>query len=143
MQAEQPGRYVGECSEFCGLQHAHMQFEVVAESPTEFEAWRMAQLQPAQAPTTPAAERGLKFVEYRCGLCHRVRGTLAAAVNAPDLTHLASRRTLAAGTLLNNHDNLEAWIQEPQVAKPGNKMPNQVLTGKQLTDTLAYLETLK
>jgi len=143
IQADQPGRYIGECSEFCGFQHAHMQFEVVAESPTEFAAWRAAQLRPAPAPTTPAQERGLKFVEYRCGLCHQVRGTLAGAVNAPDLTHLGSRRTLAAGTLVNNVGNLAEWIQAPQAKKPGSRMPNQLLTGPQLTDTLAYLETLK
>jgi cytochrome c oxidase subunit 2 len=143
MQANQPGRYMGECSEFCGFQHAHMQFEVVAESPTEFAAWRTAQLQPADTPTTPAQERGLKFVEYRCGLCHQVRGTLAGAVNAPDLTHLLSRRAIAAGTLPNTSGNLAAWIQEPQVKKPGSKMPDQLLTASQLSDTLAYLETLK
>jgi cytochrome c oxidase subunit 2 len=143
MQASKPGRYLGECSEFCGYQHAHMQFEVVAESATEFAAWRRAQLLTAAAPTTAEQTRGLKFVEYRCGLCHQVRGTLAAAVNGPDLTHLASRRTIGAGTLLNTHNNLEAWIQDPQAAKPGNKMPNQALSGEQLTDTLAYLETLK
>jgi cytochrome c oxidase subunit 2 len=143
LQASEPGRYVGECSEFCGFQHAHMQFEVVAESQTEFAAWRLAQLQPAPSPTTAAQMRGLQFVEYRCGLCHRVRGTLAGAVNAPDLTHLASRRTLAAGTTINNHDTLADWIQGPQALKPGNKMPDQLLTGPQLSDTLAYLETLK
>jgi cytochrome c oxidase subunit 2 len=143
MQASEPGRYLGECSEFCGFQHAHMQFEVVAESPAEFAAWRMAQLQPAPTPTNAAQERGLKFVEYRCGLCHQVRGTLAGAVNAPDLTHLASRRTLAAGTLPNNYHNLGDWIQSPQASKPGSKMPDQHLTAGQLSDTLAYLETLK
>jgi cytochrome c oxidase subunit 2 len=120
-----------------------MQFEVVAESQTEFETWRLAQLQPAPSPTTPAQVRGLKFVEYRCGLCHQVRGTLAGAVSAPDLTHLASRRTLAAGTTLNSHDNLADWIQAPQASKPGSHMPGQLLSAQQLSDTLAYLETLQ
>jgi cytochrome c oxidase subunit 2 len=97
----------------------------------------------APAPETPAASRGEELVEYRCGLCHRVRGTDAAAVAAPDLTHLMSRRTLAAGTLVNNPGNLEGWIQNPQNLKPGNLMPNQSLSAAQLSDALAYLETLK
>jgi cytochrome c oxidase subunit 2 len=143
IQANQSGRYLGECSEFCGFQHAHMQFEVIAESPTEFAAWRAAQLQPAPVPKTAEQQRGLKFVEYRCGLCHAVRGTLAGAVNAPDLTHLASRRTLAAGTLPNDHAGLADWIQGSQALKRGSKMPDQRLDGQQLSDTLAYLETLK
>lgn len=143
MQANQPGRYLGQCSEFCGWQHAHMQFEVVAESQADFEAWRTAQLRPAVAPTTPEQTRGRAFVEYRCGLCHGVRGTGAAAVYAPDLTHLMSRQKIAAGTLPNTYGNLAGWIQAPQAAKPGSQMPNQYLTGQQLSDTLAYLESLK
>ena len=143
MQANQPGRYLGQCTEFCGWQHAHMQFEVVAESQADFDAWRIAQLRPAVAPTTPEETRGMAFVEYRCGLCHGVRGTDAAAVSAPDLTHLMSRRMLAAGTLPNRHLNLADWVQAPQAVKPGNHMPDQHLTVQQLSDTLAYLESLK
>ncbi len=143
MQADQPGRYLGQCSEFCGYQHAHMQFTVMAESKADFETWRSAQLQPAPQPATPEQMRGLAVVEYRCGLCHQVRGTNAGAVSAPDLTHLMSRSTLAAGTLPNDYGNLAGWIQAPQVAKPGNQMPNQLLSGEQLSDTLAYLELLK
>jgi cytochrome c oxidase subunit 2 len=143
MQADAPGRYLGQCSEFCGWQHAHMQFEVVAQSASDFAAWRAAQLQPAPAPSTAAQTRGLAFVEYRCGLCHQVRGTAAGAVSAPDLTHLMSRRTIAAGALPNDYGHLAGWIETPQAAKPGNQMPNQYLTGEQLSDTLAYLELLK
>lgn len=143
MQADKPGRYLGQCSEFCGWQHAHMQFEVVAESKDSYETWRAAQLRPAAAPSTTEQKHGLQFVEYRCGLCHQVRGTSAGAVTAPDLTHLMSRHMLAAGTLHNDHDNLADWIQSPQSSKPGSQMPNQYLTGRQLSDTLAYLETLK
>jgi cytochrome c oxidase subunit II len=143
MQADAPGRYLGQCSEFCGWQHAHMQFEVVAEPQAQFESWRSTQLEPAPQPKTPEQMRGQAFVEYRCGLCHQVRGTSAGAVSAPDLTHLMSRRTLAAGTLPNDYGNLAGWIQDPQAWKPGNQMPNQYLTGSQLADTLAYLESLK
>jgi cytochrome c oxidase subunit 2 len=143
LQADRPGRYLGQCTEFCGYQHAHMQFEVVAEPRADFDRWVAAQRQAAAPPATPAATRGLALVEYRCGLCHRVRGTDAAAISAPDLTHLMSRRTLAAGTLLNNPGNLEGWIQNPQNLKPGNLMPNQFLTAQQLSDALAYLGTLQ
>jgi cytochrome c oxidase subunit 2 len=143
MQADKPGRYLGQCSEFCGWQHAHMQFEVVAETQEEYDAWRAQQVKPAIVAATPEQTRGMQFVEYRCGLCHQVRGTSAGAVNAPDLTHLMSRRMLAAGTLPNDYGNLAGWIQTPQASKPGNQMPNQYLTGQQLSDTLAYLETLK
>jgi cytochrome c oxidase subunit II len=143
MQAEQPGRYLGQCSEFCGFQHAHMQFEVVAETQSDFDAWQIAQRRAAEPPATPEQSRGLALVEYRCGLCHRVRGTEAGALSAPDLTHLMSRRTLAAGTLLNNPGNLVGWIQNPQNIKPGNLMPDQYLSAPQLIDTLAYLESLK
>ena len=120
-----------------------MQFEVVAEPQADFDRWPAAQRQAAAAPATEAATRGLAIVEYRCGLCHRVRGTAAGAVSAPDLTHLMSRRTLAAGTLLNNSGNLAGWIENPQNLKPGNLMPDQELSAQQLADTLAYLETLQ
>ena len=142
IQADRPGRYLGQCTEYCGYQHAHMQFEVVAQPQAEFDQWIAAQRQAAVAPATEAATRGLAFVEYRCGLCHRVRGTAAGAVSAPDLTHLMSRRTLAAGTLLNNPANLAGWIQNPQDLKPGTLMPDQQLSAQELKDTLAYLETL-
>jgi cytochrome c oxidase subunit II len=143
IQADRPGRYLGQCTEFCGYQHAHMQFEVVAQSQADFDHWAASQRQPAATPNSEAAARGLSLVEYRCGLCHRVRGTAAGAVSAPDLTHLMSRRTLAAGTLLNNPGNLAGWIENPQDLKPGNLMPSQQLSGKELTDALAYLETLQ
>jgi cytochrome c oxidase subunit 2 len=143
MQADRPGRYLGQCSEYCGLQHAHMQFEVVAEPQADFNNWQILQRQQASPPVTPEQTRGLALVEYRCGLCHAVRGTVAGAISAPDLTHLMSRRTLAAGTLVNNPGNLVGWIQNPQNIKPGNLMPNQFLSAQQLSDALVYLESLK
>ena len=143
MLAQGPGRYLGQCSEFCGYQHAHMQLEVVAESPGDFAAWQDRQRQPAAAPQDEAATRGLQMMEFRCALCHRVRGTSAGAVSAPDLTHLMTRRTLAAGSLANNPGNLVGWIQDPQDLKPGSLMPNQYLSSQQLSDVLAYLETLQ
>ena len=143
LQAAQPGRYLGQCMEYCGVQHAHMGFEVVAESKEEFQRWREHQLEPAPPPQTDQQRRGMDLVVYRCGLCHEVRGTTAAAVVAPDLTHLMSRRTIAAGTLPNEVGTLGGWIEGAEQLKPGTLMPDQNLTGPQLTDTLAYLETLQ
>ncbi len=143
LQAAQPGRYRGQCMEYCGVQHAHMSFEVVAESKEDFQRWREHQLQPAPAPQTDQQRRGMDLVVYRCGLCHEVRGTTAAAVVAPDLTHLMSRRTIAAGTLPNGVGTLGGWIEGAEQLKPGTLMPDQNLTGPQLSDTLAYLETLQ
>jgi cytochrome c oxidase subunit 2 len=143
MQADRPGRYRGQCAEYCGFQHAYMGFEVVAETHAEFERWSAAELAPAPAPVTVAQARGQAFVQYRCGLCHQIRGTEARAVSAPDLTHLMSRRTIAAGRLINNPGNLAGWIEDPQGIKPGNLMPNQYLSSQQLADTQSYLELLK
>ena len=143
IQASHTGRYRGQCQEFCGYQHAFMAFEVVAETKEDFEAWRAAQLRPAPDPITPAQTRGQAIVEYRCGLCHQVRGTHAAAVAAPDLTHLMTRRTIASGRLVNNPRNLIGWIQDPQGLKPGCLMPNQYLSAQQLADVQAYLVLLR
>jgi cytochrome c oxidase subunit 2 len=143
LQANRPGRYRGQCAEFCGAQHARMGFEVVAQSPSDFEIWRRRQLQTAPPPVTPEQVRGLAIVEYRCAICHSVRGTLAGANSAPDLTHLMSRATLAAAQLPNNPGSLRGWIENPQAVKPGTQMPNQHLDATQLNDVAAYLGTLR
>lgn len=143
LQADHPGRYRGQCTEFCGFQHARMGFEVVADPPAAFERWRLAQLAPARDPVTPQQQRGAALVTFRCGLCHQVRGTDAASHYGPDLTHLMSRRLIAAAALPNSPGALGGWVQEPQGVKPGSLMPNQHLSGAELSDTLAYLETLR
>jgi cytochrome c oxidase subunit 2 len=143
IQARQPGRYRGACVEFCGPQHANMGFEVVAEPQADYERWRAAEIEAAPDPVSQPQIRGRDLVQYRCGLCHQVRGTTAGAVSAPDLTHLMSRRTLAAGVTPNNPGTLAGWIQNAQTIKPGCLMPNQYLSADQLGDVLAYLETLK
>jgi cytochrome c oxidase subunit 2 len=140
MQAGRPGTYRGQCTEYCGLQHAHMAAFVIADPPDAFEAWRQAQLQPAAA--TPLAGGSALFVE-RCGACHTVRGTGAGGVSGPDLTHLMSRATLAAGTVQNTISGLEGWIANPQALKPGARMPATDLSGAELGQVTAYLETLK
>jgi cytochrome c oxidase subunit II len=143
MEASSPGRYRGQCQEYCGAEHANMGFEVVAQTPQDFERWREGQLAPAPAADSAALQHGQQIVEFRCGLCHQVRGTSAGGVAAPDLTHLMSRRMLAAGSLPNNPGTLVAWIQTAQELKPGTLMPDQFLTATELPDVQAYLETLK
>jgi len=143
LEAQAPGRYFGQCTEYCGVQHAHMALEVVAQPQADFERWRAQQLQPAAPPRTDSQRRGLQLVEYRCGLCHEVRGTGAASVAGPDLTHLESRRTIAAGVLPNSPGALSGWIEDAQGIKPGNLMPDQGLSAAQLGDVVAYLESLQ
>jgi cytochrome c oxidase subunit II len=143
MQASAPGVYLGQCTEYCGWQHAHMKLQVVAQSPEEFAQWRARQLQPAQAPRDAAAIRGAEIAEFRCGLCHQIRGTAAGSNVGPDLTHIQSRDTIAAGTLPNNPGTLTGWIENAQEIKPGNQMPDQGLSAEQVADVVAYLETLQ
>jgi cytochrome c oxidase subunit 2 len=140
LEAREAGDYSGPCTEYCGAQHAHMMIQVVAQSAGDFEQWRQRQLQPAVAPTDPATTRGAALVEYRCGLCHQIRGTQAGAHYGPDLSHIAGRRTLAAGLLPNNAGTLAAWIENAHGLKPGNLMPNQYLSGDDLMDVIGYLE---
>jgi cytochrome c oxidase subunit 2 len=143
IEASEPGRYEGQCTQYCGAQHGHMQFYIVAEPPAQFEAWWNAQLRPAAAPSDEATMRGEKLFVFHCGACHTVRGTMAGGSVAPDLTHLMSRKTIASGELPNTLANLEGWIADPQAIKPGTLMPTLYLSGPELTDIGAYLATLK
>jgi cytochrome c oxidase subunit II len=143
-QADKPGIYRGQCAEFCGFQHAFMAFEVHAHAPEAFEAWRKQQLAPAPEPTDPQAQRGKQlFQSVSCAMCHTVQGTLAQGKRAPDLTHLASRRMIAAGTLPNTPGNLASWIRDPHKHKPGVNMPANPLSAEDLGALVAYLGTLK
>jgi cytochrome c oxidase subunit 2 len=143
LQADRPGRYRGQCSEFCGAQHAKMGFEIVAEPRDAFDRWRAAQRLPAPLPVTEPAKQGLALLPARCGQCHTVRGTSAAGKRGPDLTHLMSRRTIAGALLPNTIGSLAGWVQDPQAIKPGSLMPEQKLTGPQLGNITAYLGTLR
>jgi cytochrome c oxidase subunit II len=144
LRADQPGVYRGQCAEFCGFQHALMAFTVVAQSQADFDAWRKAQLAPAAEPTDVTAQRGKSlFQAVSCAMCHTVQGTLANAHKAPDLTHVASRQTLAAGTLANTPENLASWISDPQKHKPGTNMPATPLSKEDLAAIVAYLGSLK
>jgi cytochrome c oxidase subunit 2 len=145
LQADKPGVYIGTCSEFCGTQHAWMRILVVAEEPSKFEEWQRAQLQPGQAPTSEAAAKGLAlFQTSTCINCHAIRGVTGADAHvAPDLTHVAGRRQLAAGILENTPANMRRWLKNPQHIKPGALMPDFTLTDQQLDELGEYLETLR
>jgi len=144
VEADHPGVFRGQCAEYCGAQHAKMALAVVAEPPGDFEGWLMANRAPAPTPATPEQQRGEAIVvKGPCSLCHAITGTSAGGRTAPDLTHVASRSTLAAGTLPNTRGYLAGWISDPQHVKPGNRMPPTGLRGSDLQDVLAYLETLK
>lgn len=144
MQADEPGTYWGECAEYCGLQHAHMNLTVVAESEAAFQKWMAQQRKPAVKDTTDSVSvAGLHaFRQSGCAICHSIQGTDAQGHIGPDLTHLASRSRIAAGTLANTRGNLAGWIANSQALKPGNQMPTMTLTPTELRDILAYLETL-
>lgn len=143
LQADRPGVYRGQCTQYCGAQHAHMAFEVVAQSPDDFARWLALQRQPAASPATLAAQRGEHVFDSRCAACHTIRGTDAHGAQAPDLTHLLSRKLLAAGTLDNTPANLHAWIAHAQQIKPGTLMPEFDLAPADAHDLDAWLTTLQ
>jgi cytochrome c oxidase subunit II len=143
-QADTPGVYRGQCAEFCGHQHAKMGVVIVAEPATAFENWRTRERQAAAGVTDSAAAHGSRlFTTGTCVMCHSIRGTIAGGTVGPDLTHLASRNSIAAGSLPNTPDNLRDWIRDPQLIKPGVKMPASDLSPAELKDLVTYLETLQ
>ena len=144
LQADKPGIYRGLCAEYCGLQHAQMNFMVVALYPREYEQWVAHEGSDAAKPSEPLAKAGQQvFLGKGCMYCHTIRGTSAAGWLGPDLTHLASRLTIAGGSLENNTGNLGGWILDPQHIKPGALMPATPLSGQELQELLAYLNGLK
>jgi cytochrome c oxidase subunit 2 len=144
LQPMQIGLYRGQCAEFCGLQHAHMALDVVVESQHDFNAWYERQLAPAPMAQEARAERGKQvFFSSACNVCHTIAGTDAAATVGPDLSHIASRRTIAAGTLPNDPDHMRRWLENPQAVKPGNRMPVVSLAREDIDALVAYLGTLR
>jgi cytochrome c oxidase subunit 2 len=144
LQADRPGVYRGQCAEYCGVQHAKMALFVVVDPPDVFERWLAANRASAPAPATPEQERGKEVIERGpCAMCHNIAGTSAGGRTAPDLTHIASRSTLGAGSIPNTRGHLAGWLADPQQIKPGSRMPPQALTGGDLQAVLAYMETLK
>ena len=144
LRADSAGVYRGQCAEFCGHQHAKMAMTVIAESRQEFDAWLARQREPAAEPVTEEQANGRDvFLGSTCLMCHTIRGTPAGGSTGPDLTHLASRGTIGAGTLPNTRGNLGGWILDPHTIKPGVKMPATSLSPTELRALLAYLETLR
>jgi cytochrome c oxidase subunit 2 len=142
--ADQPGTYYGRCAEYCGQEHAWMRIRVIAQAPADYKRWEQAQMAlPAASAAGPATAGAQDFQQLSCASCHTIRGTPAHARIGPDLTHVASRETIAAGRLNNTPGNLAQWLLAPNLVKPGCKMPNLHLTREQQTDLVAYLEGLR
>lgn len=143
-RVDAPGVYRGLCSEYCGLQHAHMHFRLIVDAPDDFARWLDAQRRDSAAATDALAQAGQEvFARSSCGQCHTVRGTAANGIRGPDLTHVAGRGTLGAGTHANTRANLAGWTADAQGMKPGNGMPNVDFEESDLQAIVAYLETLK
>lgn len=140
-QTEQEGVYRGQCAEYCGTQHANMLIRVVVDSPDTFKTWAAHQAAPQQVDPTFAAGENV-FMTRTCVNCHAVRGTEAKGTVGPDLTHLATRKTLAAGAIDNTPEKLAAWLRDPQKDKPGCDMPSLRLTEVEIRDLVAFLGSL-
>jgi cytochrome c oxidase subunit 2 len=144
LQADKPGVYRGQCAEYCGLQHAHMALSIVAQPANEFYEWRRLQAGTALQPPTDSARRGQQvFLSSACVMCHAINGTPAGSNVGPNLTHVASRGTIAAMTRPDTRDDLRQWIVNSQSIKPGNKMPANNLSHDDLEALLDYLQSLK
>jgi cytochrome c oxidase subunit II len=144
LRPERTGVFEGRCAEFCGYQHAHMGFVLIVEEPDRFEAWLAAQRGPAAEPGDAAGHHGRDvFLSSACVSCHTIRGIGAFGHKAPDLTHLASRRTIGSATLPNTAGYLAGWIVDSQHVKPGNHMPPNLLPAEDLLDLVSYLSSLQ
>jgi cytochrome c oxidase subunit 2 len=142
LQADRPGTYRGECAAYCGRQHAHMALMIVADSPQDFALWQDRQLREMAAPATEEAHSGEQIFQTHCADCHSIRGVAPAGIAGPDLSHLMTRTTIAAGLLPNTPENLSHWIANPESIKPGTRMPAQILSAPELTAVTSYLSTL-
>jgi len=144
LNADREGVFRGQCAEFCGHQHAHMAFLVVAEPPEKFAAWQQQQRQPAAPPADATLQRGQDvFMNSPCIMCHAIAGTKAGSNVGPNLTHVGSRMTIAAATLPNSFGHLSGWVSDAQGVKPGSKMPPNNLNPDDLQALVAYLQSLK
>jgi cytochrome c oxidase subunit 2 len=144
VRADQVGTYRGQCAEFCGVEHALMAFFLTADTQADYDAWQLARRQPADSVIEGALRPGRDLLfAHACASCHTVRGTAAAGTVGPDLTHLASRPTLAAGTIANNPANLAKWITDPHSIKPGTTMPPTTMTAAQADALVTYLDSLR
>jgi cytochrome c oxidase subunit 2 len=143
VQADRPGVYRGQCAEYCGLQHAHMAFFVIAQPPGDFQSWLTGESATPVTPTDANLAQGQQvFTGTTCAECHTIKGTTAAGTLGPDLTHFGSRMTIGAGTVPNTRGNLGGWIVDSQSIKPGNLMPPIQLSPRDLQALIGYLESL-
>jgi cytochrome c oxidase subunit II len=142
MDPQRTGIFLGQCAQYCGTQHAKMLLRVSVDSPEDFAAWVRAQQSPAVEDTSAIVGRRV-FESNACMNCHAVAGTAADGRFGPDLTHLMSRTTIAAGAAQNTHDNLRLWIQDPSAIKPGSLMPSMKLSDADLDAVVSYMETLR
>ncbi len=143
LEASRPGEYQGRCAEFCGNQHAWMNFTVYAHDPKEYAQWQHDENVTLASVTESAAEAGEKlFFSQTCVNCHTIDGTAATMTIGPNLTHIARRKEIGGGVLQNSPDNLRRWLKNPQAIKPGCKMPNFNLSDEQVQQLAAYLESL-
>jgi cytochrome c oxidase subunit 2 len=142
MEPRQAGVYLGQCAQYCGTQHAKMLLKVYVDSAEEFAAWAKAQKAPANAEAKESAGRQV-FEANACMNCHTIAGTAATGRFGPDLTHLMSRSTIAAGAAENTAENMRLWIQKPDAIKPGSLMPAMQLSDGDIEALVRYLETLK
>jgi cytochrome c oxidase subunit 2 len=144
LRAERLGTYAARCATYCGTQHAHMGLTVTVVTPFDFYAWLDSAGRPAREPQTATEQRGHDlFVAGSCARCHTIIGTDALGSRGPDLTHLASRPTLAAGTLPNTAEALAAFIADPERLKPGARMPPSALAPDDLRAVVEYLASLR
>jgi cytochrome c oxidase subunit 2 len=135
------GIFLGQCSQYCGMQHAKMLLRVYVQSREDFDRWVHEQQQ--DATTSSGAVGSDLFVSKACFACHAIRGTAAAGKLGPDLTHLMSRDTLASGAVPNTPQNLRQWVRSPNSFKPGSRMPEQDLSDSELDQLTSYLMTLR
>ena len=142
IQADVVGIYTGQCAQYCGAGHAHMGLEVIAESGQDFAKWQDAQRRTAPLALVADEAPGHKLFMERCAGCHTIRGTDAVGDHAPDLTHVNSRRRLAAGLLINTPEHLMKWVVNAQQLKPGSRMPSIALSESETTALASFLSTL-
>ena len=142
--ADHVGVYRGQCSQYCGLEHADMALKVFVQSRTQYRSWLSAQQKPAPAASNALLAAGRQvFMHSQCASCHAIAGTSAVGAIGPNLTHVGSRTSIASDTLPNTPRNLAAWIHDPQAIKPGVNMPDLGLSRQQVHAVTAYLESLR
>jgi cytochrome c oxidase subunit 2 len=144
LDGDRLGDFRGQCAQFCGPQHAHMAFEVYVQRPAAFRSWLAGQERAAAPPASASARAGQRqFMSDQCASCHTIAGTAAQGTVGPNLTHVASRVSLASDEIPNTPGRLAAWLRDPQAIKPGNRMPDLGLSSAQIHELVTYLETLR